>query len=200
MGVRVGSLALQGGFAAHGEALRRVGATTCEVRRPGQLDELDGLVIPGGESTTLLNLMQDAPWLDRLREFSAAGGAVFGTCAGAILLSREVEPYQSSLGLLDASVRRNAFGTQVDSFEADLEIDGSERPLRGVFIRAPRFGAVGPEVEVLARLDGEPVLVRQGKILAATFHPELTDDDRLHRYFVEMAGQGRTQQVRLAAQ
>jgi 5'-phosphate synthase pdxT subunit len=199
MGVRVGSLALQGGFAAHGEALRRVGATTCEVRRPGQLDELDGLVIPGGESTTLLNLMQDAPWHDRLREFAAAGGAVFGTCAGAILLSREVEPYQSSLGLLDASVRRNAFGRQVDSFEADLEVDGFERPLRGIFIRAPRFETVGPEVEVLARQNGEPVLVRQGKILAATFHPELTDDGRLHRYFVEMAGQGRALRTRLAA-
>jgi 5'-phosphate synthase pdxT subunit len=200
MGVRVGLLALQGGFAAHGKALRRVGATTCEVRRPGQLDELDGLVIPGGESTTLLNLMQDAPWHDRLRAFTAAGGAVFGTCAGAILLSREVEPHQSSLGLLDASVRRNAFGTQVDSFEADLEIDGFERPMRGVFIRAPRFDAVGPEVEVLARLKGEPVLVRQGKILAATFHPELSDDDRLHRFFVEMVGQGRTQRTHLAAQ
>lgn len=188
MGPRVGLLALQGDFAAHGEALRRVGATTSEVRRVQELDEIDGLVIPGGESTTVLNLMQDGPWFARLTEFARRGGAIFGTCAGAILLAREVEPAQPSLGLIDVAVRRNGYGRQVDSFETDLEVEGRGRPLRGVFIRAPRFTAVGPGVSVLARRAGEPVLVRQGTILAATFHPELTEDDWLHRHFVERAG------------
>jgi 5'-phosphate synthase pdxT subunit len=146
------------------------------------------LVLPGGESTTLLNLMRDAPWFDELRLFHGRGGALLATCAGAILISREVlGPAQPSLGLLDAVIRRNGYGRQLDSFEAWLEVAGHDGPLRAVFIRAPRFVAVGPGVEVLARLDGEPVLVRQGKILAGTFHPELTDDSRLHRQFVELA-------------
>jgi len=190
MEVRVGLLALQGDFAAHGEALRRVGARTCEVRRPDELQEIDGLIVPGGESTTLLKLMQDSPWFERLRGFVADGGAVFGTCAGAILLAKDVQPAQPSLGLLDVTIRRNAYGSQVDSFETDLEIEGRERSFRAVFIRAPQFRSIGEHVEVLARLNGEPVLVRQGKILAGTFHPELTNDDRLHREFVELAGRG----------
>jgi 5'-phosphate synthase pdxT subunit len=190
MEVRVGLLALQGDFAAHGEALRRVGARASEVRRPDELQEIDGLIVPGGESTTLLKLMQDRPWFERLRGFVADGGAVFGTCAGAILLAKDVQPAQPSLGLLDVTIRRNAYGSQVDSFETDLEIEGRERPFRAVFIRAPQFRSIGEHVEVLARLNGEPVLVRQGKILAGTFHPELTNDDRLHREFVELAGRG----------
>jgi 5'-phosphate synthase pdxT subunit len=182
---RVGVLALQGDFAAHAAALARLGAEAPEVRRVAQLGGLDGLVIPGGESTTLLNLMGDEPWFDALRGFHAAGGALFGTCAGAILLAREVTgPRQPSLGLLDAVVERNAWGRQVDSFETRLKAPALGGDLSAVFIRAPRFRSLGPGVEVLASLDGEPVLVRQGRVLAATFHPEIARDDRLHAYFV----------------
>jgi 5'-phosphate synthase pdxT subunit len=186
----VGVLALQGDFGAHARALRRCGAEPVEVRRVAELDPLGALVVPGGESTTLLNLMRDEPWFDALRAFHARGGLLFGTCAGAILLAREVRgPSQPSLGLLDAVVARNAYGRQVDSFEASLdvpELDGG--PLGVAFIRAPRFVAVGPSVEVLARLDGEPVLVRQGRVMAATFHPEITGDDRLHAHVLALAG------------
>jgi len=194
---RIGVLALQGAFEAHGRVLRGLGVETAEVRRPDRLREFDGLVLPGGESTTLLNLMQDEPWFEKLREFHHGGGALLATCAGAILLAREVvDPAQACLGLLDAVVRRNGFGRQVDSFEADLEVEGYEGRLHAVFIRAPRFVKLGNGIEVLARLDrgdgvaGEPVLVRQGRILAGTFHPELTDDSRLHRQFVELASGG----------
>jgi 5'-phosphate synthase pdxT subunit len=147
--------------------------------------------LPGGETTTLLNLMRDDPWFEALRDFHARGGALWGTCAGAILLSREVvDPVQPGLGLLDARIARNAFGRQVDSFEADLDVRGYNEPLRAVFIRAPRFRELGSQVEVLSRFEGEPVLVRQGNVLACTFHPELTQDDRLHRLFLELAEQG----------
>jgi pyridoxal 5'-phosphate synthase pdxT subunit len=177
----VGVLALQGDFAAHAATLRRLGEEVCEVRRPAQLSGLRGLVLPGGESTALLRLMAGAPWFESLRSFHDAGGRLLGTCAGAILLARHVEPSQPSLGLLDATVARNAYGRQVDSFEAVIESPAFGEPLRGVFIRAPRFQAVGPGVEVLARWQGEPVLVRQGRVLAATFHPEILGDDRVHR-------------------
>jgi 5'-phosphate synthase pdxT subunit len=194
---RIGVLALQGDFEAHDRVLGALGVATAEVRRPHQLERLDGLVLPGGESTTLLNLMQDGPWFEELRRFHDRGGAILATCAGAILLSREVrDPAQPSLGLLDAAIRRNGYGRQVDSFEADIEVDGFDGPLHAVFIRAPRFLELGPGVGVLARLgsDGlapaEPVLVRQGKIMAGTFHPELTDDARLHRQFLELAAPG----------
>ena len=188
---RVGVLALQGDFAAHVGMLGQLGVETREVRRPAQLGGLNGLILPGGESTTLLNLMRDEPWFDELRRFHAQDGAIFGSCAGAILVCREVQdPAQPSLGLLDAVVQRNGYGRQVDSFETDLEWVGHAGPLRAIFIRAPRFRALGPEVEVLARLDGEPVLVQQGRILAGTFHPELTDDGRVHQHFVELAGRG----------
>jgi 5'-phosphate synthase pdxT subunit len=190
MAAGIGLLALQGDFAAHGAALRRAGIVAREVRRPEELDPLGGLVIPGGESTTLLNLMQDGPWFESLREFAARGGALLGTCAGAILLARHVEPAQPSLGLVDVTVRRNAYGRQVDSFESAVDVEGLKQPLHGVFIRAPRFVAVGPEARVLARLRGEPVLVRQGRILAGTFHPELTEDLWLHRRFVELVREG----------
>ncbi len=188
---RIGVLALQGDFEAHERVLRGLGVETVDVRRPGLLADLDGLVLPGGESTTLLNLMRDEPWFEALRGFHGRGGALLATCAGTILISREVQgPSQPSLGLLDAVIRRNAYGRQVDSFEAALDVVGFDRPLQAVFIRAPRFIAVAPEVEVLAHLDGEPVLVRQGRIMAGTFHPELTDDSRLHRQFVELATEG----------
>ena len=190
MSARVGVLALQGDFAAHAAALARLGCHVREVRRVAELEGLAGLALPGGESTTLLNLMRDEPWFEALRALHARGGALFGTCAGAILLAREVtSPRQESLGLLDAVVERNAFGRQVDSFEARLAAPLLGGDLTAVFIRAPRLRAVGPGVEVLARLDGEPVLVREGRVLAATFHPEIAGDDRLHRYFVrELVG------------
>jgi 5'-phosphate synthase pdxT subunit len=186
---RIGVLALQGDFAAHAAALARSGVSAVEVRTPDRLRELDGLVLPGGESTTLLNLMQDAPWFADLERFHAGGGALFATCAGAILLAREVrEPSQPSLGLLDVAIRRNGYGRQVDSFETELEVQGFDTPFRAVFIRAPRFAEIGPRVEVLARHRGEGVLLRQDRILAATFHAELTEDARLHETFVELAG------------
>jgi 5'-phosphate synthase pdxT subunit len=157
------------------------------VRRVRELDGLAGLVLPGGESTTLLRLMEDEPWFDGLEEFYAAGGCFLATCAGTILLAREVRhPSQPSVGLLDAVVERNAYGRQVDSFEIELESPGLGGRMLAVFIRAPRIRAVGPDVEVLARLDGEPVAVRQGRILAATFHPELAGESRMHAAFLRM--------------
>lgn len=189
---RYGVLALQGDFEAHARALRAAGVEAVEVRRCHALRGLDGLVLPGGESTTLLNLMEDEPWFDALRKFHGDGGTIFGTCAGAILLAREVtSPAQPSLGLLDAVVERNAFGRQVDSFESVVAAPSLGGTLAAVFIRAPRFRAIGPEVEVLGRLGDEVVLVRQGRILAATFHPELTGDAAVHRWFVAMAQERR---------
>jgi 5'-phosphate synthase pdxT subunit len=186
--VRLGVLALQGDFEAHIRSYADLGVEAVEVRRVSELRELDGLVLPGGESTTLLKLMRHEPWFDAFGEFRDAGKAIFGTCAGAILLASEVlDPVQDSAGLLDATIRRNGFGRQIDSFETDLEVTGEDRPVCAVFIRAPRFSAVGPGVEVLARLDGEPVLVREENVMAATFHPELTDDRSLQRRFLNMA-------------
>lgn len=183
-----GVLALQGDFAAHLAAFRDLGVPVREVRRVSQLEGLAGLMIPGGESTTLLNLMADEPWFDALRRFHDAGGVVAGTCAGAILLAREVRPAQPSLGLLDALVERNAYGRQVDSFEAAVDAPALGGAVPAVFIRAPRFRALWPDVDVLGRLDGEPVLVRQGRVVAATFHPELTRARSLHRYVAGLAG------------
>jgi pyridoxal 5'-phosphate synthase pdxT subunit len=184
---RIGVLALQGGFEAHERAFAGLPAEVVEVRRVAELSGLDGLVIPGGESSTLLNLMADEPWFDELTAFHARGGALMGTCAGAILLSKEVTgPAQESLGLLDARIARNAFGRQVDSFETTLDVPALSGTLEAVFIRAPRFTALGPHVDVLATLEGEPVMVRDGRVLALTFHPELTHDAKLHAYFVAM--------------
>jgi 5'-phosphate synthase pdxT subunit len=174
-------LALQGDFAAHAGVLRRLGAEVREVRRCADLDSLRALVLPGGESTTLLKLMAGAPWFEKLQGLHAAGGALLGTCAGAILLARAVDPPQPSLRLLDLAISRNAYGRQVDSFEADLDAPAFAPSLRGVFIRAPRVREVGPSVEVLARFEREPVLVRQGRVMAATFHPEIAGEDRVHR-------------------
>jgi len=183
----VGVLALQGDFAAHAAVLRRLGETVREVRSWTDLAGLRALVLPGGESTALLRLMGGGPWFDAVHAFHVAGGALLGTCAGAILLARDVDPAQPSLGLLEVSVSRNAYGRQVDSFEAKLEAPDFDDPLLGVFIRAPRFTAVGPQVEVLARLDREAVLVRDRRVLAATFHPEIAGDDRVHRMLIELS-------------
>ena len=157
--------------------LRRLGADVIEVRKPEQLSALDGLVIPGGESTAIARLIRLYGLEDAIARFAAP---VFGTCAGMILLDR------NHLGLVDLEVERNAYGRQVASFEADVELDGEAAPLRGVFIRAPRVEQTGPEVEVLAELDGEPVLLRQGRFLVASFHPELTDDTRVHELFLDL--------------
>jgi 5'-phosphate synthase pdxT subunit len=174
---RIGVLALQGAFREHARALRAVGADVVEVRLPQQLEGLDGLVIPGGESTTIAKLATLYGLEEAIRGFE---GPIFGTCAGMILVDR------AHLGLADLEVDRNAYGRQVASFEADLTLDGEERPFRGVFIRAPRVREVGPGVEVLAELDGEPVLLRDGRVLVAAFHPELTDDSRIHERFLEL--------------
>ena len=174
---RIGVLALQGAFREHPRALRRAGADVVEVRLPEQLDGLDGLVIPGGESTTIAKLASLYGLDEAIRSFDRP---VFGTCAGMILVDR------AHFGLADLEVDRNAYGRQVASFEADLSLDGDERPFRGVFIRAPRVREAGQDVEVLAELDGEPVLLRDGRVLVAAFHPELTDDPRVHERFLEL--------------
>ena len=185
---RIGVLALQGDFEAHAKAFAGLPCEVVEVRRVAHLSGLDGLVIPGGESTTLLNLMADEPWFPALKDFHRRGGAVMGTCAGAILLAREVvNPSQECLGLLDATIARNAFGRQVDSFETTLDAPLLGGTIEAVFIRAPRFQALGAEVETLAAYRGEPVLVREGRVLAMTFHPELTRDTKLHAHFLTMA-------------
>jgi 5'-phosphate synthase pdxT subunit len=175
--MKIGILAVQGDFREHAAMLRGLGAEPVEVRKPEQLDELDGLVIPGGESTAIMRLVRIYGLEEALRGFSRP---VFGTCAGMILLDRD------HLGLVDVSVRRNAYGRQVASFEADLALEGEDEPLRGVFIRAPRVAVAGPDVEVLAEHDGEPVLLRDGRFLVASFHPELTDDTRVHELFLEL--------------
>jgi 5'-phosphate synthase pdxT subunit len=177
----IGVLALQGNFREHAAMLRGLGADVVEVRLPEELDGLDGLVIPGGESTAIMRLARLYGLEDAIRRF---GGAVLGTCAGMILLDRE------HLGLIDLAVDRNAYGRQVSSFEADLELAGDDEPLRGVFIRAPRVREVGARVEVLAEHHGEPVLLRDGRYLVASFHPELTGDTRVHERFLQLVQEG----------
>jgi pyridoxal 5'-phosphate synthase pdxT subunit len=175
--MRIGVLAVQGNFREHALMLRRLGAEPVEVRKPEQLVGLDGLVIPGGESTAIMRLVRLYGLEEAIRVFARP---VLGTCAGMILLDRR------HLGVLDLEVERNAYGRQVASFEADLSLEGDEQPLRGVFIRAPRVADVGPGVEVLAELDGEPVLMRDGHVIVASFHPELTDDTRVHERFLDL--------------
>jgi 5'-phosphate synthase pdxT subunit len=174
--LRIGVLAVQGNFREHAAVLRRLGADPVEVRLPGELAGLDGLILPGGESTAITRLMRLYGLDEALRGFDAP---IFGTCAGMIVLDRE------HLGLADIHVARNAFGRQVHSFEADLDV-GEGEPLRAVFIRAPWIEDAGPEVEILAEVDGHPVLARDGRILVAAFHPELTDDTRIHELFLEL--------------
>ena len=175
--MRIGVLALQGAFREHAAALRKLGANVVDVRLPGELEGLDGLVIPGGESTTILRLAELYGLDEAIRRYP---GAILGTCAGMIVLDRE------HWDIADLVVERNAFGRQVRSFEADVELAEDEIPLRGVFIRAPRIREAGSDVEVLGELDGEPVLVRDGRFLLASFHPELTDDLRVHELFLEL--------------
>jgi 5'-phosphate synthase pdxT subunit len=177
----IGVLALQGAFREHAQALEGLGADVVEVRLPGDLEAIDGLVIPGGESTTIMHLAQLYGLDEAIRGYH---GAILGTCAGMIVLDRE------HLGLADVVVDRNAFGRQVKSFEADVELAGDDLPLRGVFIRAPRIRGLGDDVEVLGVLAGEPVLVRDGRLLLASFHPELTDDPRVHERFLAMIEEG----------
>jgi 5'-phosphate synthase pdxT subunit len=192
----IGVLALQGDVREHVRALGEVGAEARPVRRPSELDDVDALVIPGGESTTMSKLAVDFGLLEPLRKRVAGGMPVYGSCAGMIMLATDIldgRPDQQSLGGIDMAVRRNAFGRQVDSFEAPVEIDGiAGPPFHAVFIRAPWVESVGAEVEVLGRVAAGPaagriVAVRQGNLLATAFHPELTGDLRVHRFFVEMA-------------
>jgi 5'-phosphate synthase pdxT subunit len=194
--MKVGVLALQGDFDAHRRRLEELGAEVILVKKPEQLDQIDGLVIPGGESGTFLKLLGEAGF-EKLREFVRLK-PTFGTCAGAILLANEVEnPQQAGLGALNIRVRRNAYGRQIDSsiregkFVRDLEGKLTESPLEMVFIRAPKISHVGPGVEVLATEGSDPVVVRQGKTIAATFHPELSEDSRIHQLFLNLIRDGR---------
>ena len=189
MAGRVGVLALQGAFREHRRALAAVGLESCEVRRAHELEGLSGLVIPGGESTTISKLMVAYELEQPLRDLHARGVPVFGTCAGMILVARDAVdglPDQRYLGLIDIEVRRNAFGRQVASFEAPLQVQGLEQPLAGVFIRAPWIESAGAGVTVLAAHEGHPVAAVQGTVLVTAFHPELTDDTRMHQRFAEM--------------
>ena len=197
----VGVLALQGAFREHRRALERVGAHVVEVRRAAQLAGLDGLVIPGGESSTMAKLMRVYGLDHAVAGFARAGGALWGTCAGAIIVASGIEghPEQPRLGLLDLHVARNAYGRQVASFEADLAVQGWAQPFRAVFIRAPRITAVGSGVQVLAVYDGHPVAVADDTTLATVFHPELTGDDRWHRAFVARCRYARDTRERVAA-
>jgi 5'-phosphate synthase pdxT subunit len=181
--MRIGVLAVQGNFREHAAMLRRLGAEPVEVRKPEELEGLDGLVVPGGESTTFMRLMRLYGLDEAVRSFT---GPILGTCAGMIVLDR------NHLGLADLEVERNAYGRQVASFEADLDLAGEEEPLRGVFIRAPRVADAGSGVEVLAEHDGVPVLLRDGRLLVAAFHPELTEDTRVHELFLQAVEEGRS--------
>lgn len=199
--MKIGVLALQGDFALHAKALGRCARPgeepieVVEVRKPEQLDEIDGLIMPGGESTTLLKLMDPWGFVPALEKFHAARKPIFGTCAGLILLARDVDnPTQFSLGLIDVGVERNAYGRQRESFEAHgrADLERPDTPVEMVFIRAPRIRRLGATVQPLAWHGGETVMAREGTVLVATFHPELTDDASVHRYFCDMVRAGRT--------
>lgn len=191
MGMKIGVLAIQGDYEAHGRMLERLGVEPVFVRTPADLEGLRGLILPGGESSTHMKVMAEEGLLEAIRKFASDGGAFFGTCAGTILLAREIHnPEQASLGLLDASVLRNGYGRQLAS---DVHYGASkikDEPLEMVFIRAPIIESVGDGVRVLAEYEGHPVLVEQGRVLAATFHPELTDDTSIHERFLKMAKNG----------
>ena len=188
---RAGVLGLQGDFIEHLRTLREMGVEAIDVRRPEQLDEVEALIVPGGESTTIGKLAAQSGIIPKLRERVAAGMPVWGTCAGAIFLAKEVPAHPHPLaGLMDITVERNAFGRQVDSFERDIAIPAiGPEPFHAVFIRAPLISRVGPGVEVMASLDdGTVVAARQGRLMATSFHPELTPDTRLHRHFLSLVG------------
>jgi pyridoxal 5'-phosphate synthase pdxT subunit len=186
----IGVLAIQGDYEAHKARLEQLGAEVLLVRKPEQLDAIDGIVIPGGESSTFLNFLAERGFLEKLRAFVSTK-PTFGTCAGAILLAKHVEnPPQQSLGAMDISIRRNAYGRQLESSIREAETKLGRKPLEMVFIRAPKIVDTGKGVEILARSGDDPVLVRQGKIMAATFHPELSEDTRVHQEFVTMVKNG----------
>lgn len=194
-GLKVGVLALQGGFEAHAKTLRQLGAEPREVRTAEEMERLDALVIPGGESTTIGKMIDSAGLEPALRAHHEAGRPILGTCAGMIVCDAE------HLGFLDATAKRNAFGRQLQSFEADLEVEGAgDEPLRAIFIRAPWVERWGPDVEVLASFEGQPVAVREGSVLACAFHPELTDDPRFHAIFMAMTTAARERAGEEAAQ
>jgi len=187
--MKLGVLALQGDFDMHRKALDRIGVESAEVRLPEQLDDVAGLVMPGGESTTLLKLMDTWEFMPALKKFHDSGRPIFGTCAGLILLAREVErPQQFSLGFIDITAERNAYGRQKESFETEgpADLGQGPRPIKMIFIRAPRIRRFGPGVTPLVHQNGECVMARQGHILVAAFHPELTDDTAVHTYFADM--------------
>ncbi|SDS76649.1 5'-phosphate synthase pdxT subunit [Paenibacillaceae bacterium GAS479] len=187
MAQKIGVLALQGAVAEHIRCLQEVGAEAVAVKRTEELNELDGLVIPGGESTTIGKLMRKYGFIEAIQAFHAQGKPLFGTCAGLIVLAKEIENGEEAhLGLMDMTVVRNAFGRQRESFETELDIKGIDEPVRAVFIRAPLIGRVGEGVDVLSVYKDEIVAAREGTLLAASFHPELTDDYRLHAYFADM--------------
>ena len=189
--MKIGILAVQGDFAAHAAMLAGLGADAVEVRTVADLDGCDGLILPGGESTTQLQFLQEEGLFEAVKKFAADGRAVFGTCAGAILLATEVKnPAQSSLGLLDMTVLRNAYGRQLSSDVFFGSSKLTDVPMEMVFIRAPIIDRVGPGIEVLAEYGGKAVLVRKANVMAATFHPELTDDSTVHRHFVELVQAG----------
>jgi 5'-phosphate synthase pdxT subunit len=193
--MKIGVLALQGDFALHRRTLERIGIQSVEIRMPAQLDAVAGLVMPGGESTTLLKLLDAWEFVPALEKFHAAGKPIFGTCAGLILLAREVEnPPQFSLGFIDITAERNAYGRQKESFEAvgSAALEAGSRPLKMVFIRAPRIRRLGPAVTPLAHHREECVMAREGSVLVASFHPELTDESTVHEYFAQMVRAGRS--------
>jgi 5'-phosphate synthase pdxT subunit len=184
MSVKAGVLALQGDFREHASVLTTAGAMPVEIRTAEQLADVDCLVIPGGESTTIATLARADGLVEPVRECAAAGMPIFGTCAGMIVLANRVEGGEPLFDLLDITVRRNAYGRQVDSFEADLDVAGIDHPVRGVFIRAPMVENLGPDVRVLAEHEGHPVVLEQGNLLVASFHPELVGETALHEYFL----------------
>ncbi|QWU16371.1 5'-phosphate synthase pdxT subunit [Paenibacillus sophorae] len=191
--MKIGVLALQGAVTEHIVSIDKTGAEGTPIKRVEELAEVDGLIIPGGESTTIGKLMRKYGFIEAIREFAGKGKPVFGTCAGLIVLAKEIaggEP--AHLELMDITVARNAFGRQRESFECDLDVKGIEEPIRAVFIRAPLIEKVGPGVEVLSVYNGEIVTAREGNLLVSSFHPELTDDYRLHQYFADMVQTTRT--------
>ncbi|QHW32113.1 pyridoxal 5'-phosphate synthase glutaminase subunit PdxT [Paenibacillus rhizovicinus] len=186
--MKIGVLALQGAVAEHIRSIEAAGGEGIAVKRTEELQELDGLIIPGGESTTIGKLMRRYGFIEAVREFSKQGKPIFGTCAGLIVLAERIEGQEDAhLQLMDMTVARNAFGRQQESFETDLDIKGINEPVRAVFIRAPLIKEVSPSVDILSTYNGEIVTARQGHLLASSYHPELTDDYRLHAYFLDMA-------------
>ena len=183
---KTGVLALQGDFREHAQILGSVGATAIEVRTPQQLADVDRLVIPGGESTTIAKLAHAADLVEPLRDRVRDGMPILGTCAGMIVMAERVIDGEPLLSLMDVTVRRNAYGPQVDSFETDVDVEGIDHPVRGVFIRAPWIEDVGSDVQVLSEYEGRPVVLRQGSLLAASFHPELVGETALHEYFLSL--------------